>query len=132
MEKESLPLVSVIIPAYNSVKTIGKCLDSLKNQTYKNLEIIVVDDGSHDETLALVSKFNVTILSLEENRGAPHAMNVGAEKANGAHVFFIDADAWAPNWLIEKAVNLLMEDSSYAAVGGWYIPIGGHKLSSLL
>ena len=131
MEKDSLPLVSVIVPTFNSAKTIEKCLSSLKEQSYKNIEVIVVDDGSNDETLASISNYNVTVVSLKENRGAPHAMNVGAEKANGEYVFFLDADAWAPDWLIEKAVNLFLEDSSYSAVGGWYIPIGGNNLYSL-
>ena len=126
-----LPLVSVVIPVFNSEKTIEKCLDTVKCQTYPNLEVIVVDDGSSDETLTRVSKYNPIIIRNEQNLGAPHAMNVGAEKAQGEYVFFLDADAWAPNWLIEKAVSLISEDKSYSAVGGWYVPIGGDKLYSL-
>jgi glycosyltransferase involved in cell wall biosynthesis len=129
-KNENLPLVSVIIPVFNSEKTIGKCVESIKEQTYKNIEIIVVDDGSSDETLVQALKYDVSTIEIKQNQGAPHAMNVGIEHAKGKYVFFIDADAWAPKLLIEKAVNLLMENS-YSAVGGWYIPIGGHKLYSL-
>jgi glycosyltransferase involved in cell wall biosynthesis len=129
--KENSPLVSVIVPAYNSAGSIGKCLDSIKNQTYKNMEIIVVDDGSSDDTVAEASKHGITTVEIKPNRGAPHAMNVGARHAKGEYVFFIDGDAWAPKTLIEKAVNYITDKSGFSAVGGWYIPIGGHKLYGL-
>jgi glycosyltransferase involved in cell wall biosynthesis len=127
----NLPLVSVLVPVYNSEETIDRCLDSLKNQTYKNMEIIVIDDGSSDQTIAKASKYDVTTIEIEQNRGAPYAMNVGASQAKGEYVFYIDGDAWAPRGLIEKAVSYLMDNNGFSAVGGWYIPIGGNKLYAL-
>jgi glycosyltransferase involved in cell wall biosynthesis len=126
----NLPLVSVIVPAYNSSDTIDRCLASVEAQTYKNLEIIVIDDGSRDETVALASKHNVTLVEVKPNAGAPHAMNVGVEHAKGKYVFYLDADAWAPKWLIQRALDSFTE-GNYAALGGWYIPIGGDKLYGL-
>jgi glycosyltransferase involved in cell wall biosynthesis len=90
----------------------------------------VVDDGSRDETVALASKHPVAVVEVKPNAGAPHAMNVGAEHAKGKYVFYLDSDAWAPKWLIERAVSLL-KNGGYGAVGGWYIPIGGDKLYAL-
>jgi glycosyltransferase involved in cell wall biosynthesis len=132
VRNEDFPLVSVIIPSFNSARTIDSCIKSILNQTYQNLEIIVVDDGSSDCTLESASKHNVLVIPLKENSGAPHAMNVGAEKARGEYVFFMDADALAPQWLIKKAVDLLIENTSCVAVGGWYIPNAGHALYSLI
>ena len=128
---QNLPLVSVIVPVYNSEETIGRCLDSIENQTYKNIEIIVVDDGSGDGTLAEASKHPVKTVEIKPNMGAPHAMNVGAMQAKGEYVFFVDGDAWAPKNLIEKAVNYLADKNGHSAVGGWYIPIGGNELYAL-
>jgi len=130
--KTKFPLVSIVVPSFNSAKTIGACVESIQNQTYPNLEIIVVDDGSTDETLVNASKYGVHVIALKENRGAPHAMNVGAEKAEGKHIFFLDSDIVAPQRLIERAVNLLIRNTDCAAVGGWYVPTDGHKAYSLL
>lgn len=132
LEKDVFPLVSIVIPSYNAEKTIGQCLESIKNQSYPNLEVIVVDDGSKDETIKSVSKYNVSIIALENNYGAPHAMNVGAELAKGEYIFFLDSDALAPKWLIEKTVDILKKNADYAAGGGWYVANEGHRLYSLL
>lgn len=88
--------VSIIIPAYNAEKTIEKCLESALCQTYKNIEIIVIDDGSIDETpricddIAVIYK-NVKVYHIS-NSGAAVARNYGIEKASGDYIQFIDSD----------------------------------------
>ena len=87
------PLVSVIIPTYNYGRYLGKALASLRDQTYRNLEIIVVDDGSTDDTKTVVARFGPGIVYLyQENRGVSAARNAGLERAAGEFVAFLDAD----------------------------------------
>lgn len=84
-------LVSVIIAAYNEETDIGKCLESLKSQSYKSIEIIVIDDGSTDKTQQIVNKFNVRFRQQNHN-GPGVARNKGAKIAKGRILVFVDAD----------------------------------------
>ena len=88
--------VSIIIPTYNEEKNIEACLESLFKQLYRDFEIIVVDDGSSDKTLEVLSKFQITkdkIQILKQNHlGAGAARNLGAKKAKGEILVFVDAD----------------------------------------
>lgn len=86
-----IPKLSVIIPVYNEESCIEKCLNSLKNQTYHNFEIIVVDDGSTDKTLNIVKKSNTPIYH-QNHKGPGSARNLGAEKSKGEILIFVDAD----------------------------------------
>lgn len=89
----SSPLISVIIPVYNREKYIQKCLDIITNQTYKNLEIIVVDDGSTDSSLGIIKKYtNVILIEHEVNRGQSTARNTGIANATGKYIHFMDDD----------------------------------------
>jgi glycosyltransferase involved in cell wall biosynthesis len=86
--------VSVIIPAYNAAATIGETLRSVLDQTWRDIEVVVIDDGSTDDTATILAEFksqSVTILS-QENRGASSARNMGLRKAHGDYIQFLDAD----------------------------------------
>lgn len=91
------PLISIIIPAYNVESYIEETILSVKNQTLSNWELIVVDDGSTDNTYSVICKAvesiqqNVTILQ-QENRGQSAARNAGMEKASGVYIYFLDSD----------------------------------------
>ncbi len=96
------PLVSVIIPAYNQAHTLGRALQSAIDQTYHNLEIIVVDDGSTDGIERVVKNFTdlrICYLRHEHNRGAAAARNTGISEAKGHYVAFLDSD---DEWMSEK------------------------------
>lgn len=105
-------LVSVIIPMYNSEKYIGETILSVLNQTYENIEIIVIDDGSSDNSADIVKtmagKFeNVIKYYYENNAGVSRARNNGIEKANGKYVAFIDSDdLWMPDKLERQIYEL--------------------------
>jgi len=87
------PLVSVIIPTYNYGRYLGKALQSLEEQTCRNLEVIVVDDGSTDDTKSVVARFAPAIVYLyQENRGVSSARNTGLQRASGEFITFLDAD----------------------------------------
>jgi hypothetical protein len=100
-------LASVIVVCWNSADVLGGCLDRLLAQDYANYEIIVVDDGSRDDTLAVAERRasvdgDLKIVRSSHNRGCPAARNLGLEHAQGEIVAFIDADGFAvPSWLRE-------------------------------
>lgn len=101
-----MPFFSIIIPTYNRAKEIGKTLDSVINQTYKDYEIIVVDDFSNDGTEELIKKMNIPNLIYIKNqrsKGACGARNTGSEIAKGEWLAFLDSDdSWEPNKLEES------------------------------
>jgi glycosyltransferase involved in cell wall biosynthesis len=89
----SYPLISIIIPCYNSEKYISEAIESALNQTYPNIEVIVIDDGSTDKSVEEIQKYGDKIIwETGVNRGAPAARNRGLKKSNGEFVLFLDAD----------------------------------------
>jgi glycosyltransferase involved in cell wall biosynthesis len=82
-------MLSVIIPAFNEEKFLPRCLESLKNQKFKDFEIIVVDNNSTDKTAEIAKKFNVILVS-EKSQGVAYARNKGAEIAKGEILIFND------------------------------------------
>lgn len=111
MKKESF--VTVIIPAYNAEKYIEKCIDSILNQTYKDIELIVVDDGSNDNTGTICDKIASSDKRLKiihkKNAGVSAARNTGLSVASGDYITFVDADDWLDLDIIENAVNKYQE-----------------------
>lgn len=98
---ESLVTVSVIIPAYNAEKFIKESIDSVLSQTFNNFEIIVIDDGSSDNTFNIANSYGANVkVYMQNNAGAGAARNYGAKLAKGAWLAFLDADdLWAPEKL---------------------------------
>jgi len=92
------PLVSVIIPSYNHARYIATAVESVLAQTYSNIEVIVVDDGSSDDTEAVVTPFlrneRVRALFNRENRGQSSVIKQGLEMASGDFVSFLPSDDW--------------------------------------
>ncbi|MBD2343065.1 glycosyltransferase family 2 protein [Anabaena subtropica] len=122
--KSDFPLVSVIIPAYNAEKFISRTLQSVLSQTYKNIEVLVVDDGSQDRTSELVESFakadNRVILLKQSNQGVAIARNLAIEKSVGEYIAPIDADdIWYPQKLEKQVQCLLNTDSSVGLVYAW-------------
>jgi len=105
-----MQLISVIIPVYNHLPELKKALDSIKKQTYHNLEIIVVDDGSDEKVENKINKdeypFDICIVR-QENNGAPSARNKGFEMSKGEFVIFWDADIVGSREMLQKMHNVL-------------------------
>ena len=120
------PLVSVIIPVFNGEKFIEQSMESVQNQTYKFMELIVVNDGSTDATeskiLNFISKSNLHVKLLTTvNQGASHAKNLGIRSSSGQLIAFLDADdLWLPH-KIEKQVKMLLMNQDAIGVGCGYI-----------
>lgn len=107
--------VSVIIPTYNEGDVIKECLKSLKNQSYNDLEIIVVDDGSTDGMTKTISG---TILLKQEHKGPGAARNLGAKKAEGEILVFVDADMTFDKDFIRKLVEPIISDPTSPRLRG--------------
>ena len=108
------PLVSVIIPVYNDEEYLPQCLNSVINQTYKNIEIICVNDGSTDNSKEVIEKFidsRIRIIN-QENKGSATTRNVGLKNAAGEYVLFLDADDWIDKKLIEITFNVIQSNNA--------------------
>lgn len=97
-------LVSIIIPVYNSSLTLKKCLDSITNQTYNEIEIIVINDGSNDESEKIIMNYNDKRIKYYyiDNHGVSYARNLGINKSHGAYICFVDSDDYIDKNMIEK------------------------------
>lgn len=100
-------LISVIVPVYNLEQYIAKCIDSLLSQTYKNIEIVLVDNASTDNSSKICSDYalhncNIQYIGIEQNRGVVHARNVGIQNAKGKYIGFVDGDDWIENTMYEE------------------------------
>ena len=108
MEKK----ISIIIPVYNAEKFLKRCLESVINQTYKNFEVICVDDGSKDNSSKIIEKIakkdNRIILIKQKNQGVSIARNNAIEKSTGEYIMFLDSDDYMDKNMCEimiKAIN---------------------------
>jgi O-antigen biosynthesis protein len=114
------PMFSVVVCSFNGSRTIGECLEAISNLRYPAFEVIVVDDGSEDETAAIAAQHAVRLIRTP-NRGLSHARNVGWQAAKGEIVAYIDDDAYPdPDWLTYLAETFW--NRGYAGVGGPNIP----------
>lgn len=100
--------ISVIIPVYNEEKVIAECITSLQKQTYKDFEVIVVDDGSTDSTLEILHSFPIKIFK-ETHQGPGVARNRGAKEANGKILVFVDSDMTFEPDFLQKLIKPIVE-----------------------
>ncbi|MEM3698008.1 MAG: glycosyltransferase [Candidatus Bathyarchaeia archaeon] len=108
------PLVSVIVPTYNSQTTLRQCLQSIQKQIYKRIEIIVVDRHSTDETVQIAKNFKVKLFYVTQERST--AKNLGAKNARGEYLLFLDSDMELSSHVVEECVKLCEERNFDAAV----------------
>lgn len=106
----ALEKISIIIPMYNCEKYIKRCLDSLVNQTYKNMEIIVINDGSKDSSGEIVQTYvkkysNVKLIN-KKNAGVSSARNLGIKESTGKYVAFVDSDDWCEKQMYSEMMKL--------------------------
>ena len=105
----SSSLVSIIVPVYNVEQYLSKCLDSLINQTYRNLEIICVNDGSKDESYRILDQYSKRdsriVIVNQDNQGLSCARNTGMQYVHGLYLMFVDSDDWIDIDTCESAIN---------------------------
>lgn len=113
-------LISIIIPTLNSQKTLGRCLNSIKNQTYQNYEIIIVDGGSEDKTVEIAKKFDAKIINTNIKNMSKQT-NIGISNSNGLYIYRVDSDVVLNPKILEKSIEKC-ENEGYDGVCINWIP----------
>ncbi|WP_010237898.1 glycosyltransferase [Clostridium arbusti] len=111
-----MKIISIIVPIYNVEQYLSRCLDSIISQTYTNLEIILVDDGSTDDSWSICKKYakidKRIVLIKQENKGVSSARNEGIRIATGEYIAFVDSDDYIDNDMYEILYNLMNENNN--------------------
>lgn len=122
MKGKEMAVISIIVPVYNAEKSLKRCIDSLMNQTYKHLEIILVDDGSTDGSGEMCNQYasqdQRIVVIHKENAGVSSARNTGIEHATGTYIQFVDSDDYLDLNACEILVNGMEENQSELVICG--------------
>lgn len=120
----SNPLISVVVPVYNTEKFLKKCITSIQTQTYHNLEIILIDDGSTDRSGQIVNEFaekdKRIIVVHKQNGGESNARNIGLKMATGEYITFCDCDDWIDKDMYESMMGILVDGNIDMVAVSWY------------
>ncbi len=117
-------MVSIIIPCYNAEKTIKRCLESVISQTYKNIEIVIINDGSIDKTDSIIKKYindNRIKYYNRSNHGIGKTRNFGMKEATGEYITFLDSDDYLPNDAIDNLYKLAQKNKLDLVVSDYYV-----------
>lgn len=120
------PLVSVIMPVFNTARYINEAIDSILNQTYENFEFIIIDDCSEDESVAIIEGYEdprIKLIKNDRNLGISHTRNKGLAIAQGKYIAVFDSDDIAPKYRLEKQVSFLEKNPEFGLIGGAVQPI---------
>lgn len=116
--------ISIIVPIYNVEKCLRRCIDSILNQTFKDFELILVNDGSTDNCENICNEFMLKDTRVkyiyQRNKGVSEARNIGIENSSGKYIQFIDADDYVDENFLEIAINRLKNDNSDIVFFGFY------------
>jgi glycosyltransferase involved in cell wall biosynthesis len=129
-----VPKVSVVIPSYNRAEFVGQAIQSVLDQTWPNLELVVVDDGSTDHSMDVLRGFGDRIQVLthpqHENHGQSASINLGLQHTDGQYVAILDSDDWWEKNKLERQVNYLQSHPEIGLVygNGWSVSANGEKL----
>lgn len=116
--------ISIIIPCFNGEKTIRRCLDSVKAQTYPNFEVLFIDDGSTDQTRSIAQAYaredsRIRVITCEQNRGVSSARNLGVRLAQGDYIQFMDADDEMLPEMLETLLDAIKKENADIAVSNF-------------
>ena len=128
------PKISIIVPIYNTEKYLSKCIESIQNQTYKNLEIILVNDGSTDHSLQICHKYALNdqriIVIDKENRGISSARNSGLDIASGDYIGFVDSDDYISKDMYQYLLKASLKQNADIVECGFYRVDESYKIIS--
>lgn len=108
--------VSIVVPIYNAEETLNRCLDSLINQSYKNIEIVCVNDGSSDSSLKILNEYHdkdnrIVVIDNDKNRGCSFTKNRGIDNATGEFICFVDSDDYVESNMVYELVKFQKENN---------------------
>lgn len=126
--QQKASLVSIILPVYNAEKSIGRCLDSILSQDYENIEVLVIDDGSSDQSWQIISEYSrkdSRIVAIQKsNSGVSSTRNRGLQLARGKYIQFIDSDDWLPFDSTKLLVREMEKNNAQMVIGDFYRVVG--------
>lgn len=132
----SLPLISIIIPVYNTEKYLNRCIDSVINQSYTNIEIILINDGSKDNSGQICDAYKDEdtriVVIHKQNQGLSKARNSGMEIARGEYIMFVDSDDWIDIRMCETMVNALSTFHVQAVMCSYVREYPGRSLQKVI
>lgn len=115
-------LLSIIVPVYNTSQYLARCLNSLINQSLTNIEIIIINDGSTDQSDEIIQQYlihgNIRYVKLEKNTGLGYARNLGIEKSSGKYIAFVDSDDWVDLDFFKMLTDTITMDNTDIVIGG--------------
>ena len=121
------PAISVVVPVFNTGAQVGRCLDSVLRQTFRDIEVLVIDDGSTDRTPEILreralSDNRIRVITLPENHGVPYARNLAIDEAHGQYLYYMDSDDWIdPDYLEEMFLRAERTGQDVVINGNWYL-----------
>lgn len=122
-----MPKISVIVPTYNTEKYIGRCIESILNQSYKELELIIINDGSTDSSAEIIKKYakkDSRIIFIDnKNCGVSESRNIGIRNAKGEYIQFVDSDDFIDENMLKDTLQLLEEQNADMVITGLYLDI---------
>ncbi len=128
---EQIPKVSIIVPVYNVAPYLRRCMDSIINQTYRNIEIICIDDGSTDESGKILDEYaesddRINVVHTN-NAGVASARNTGLSLASGEYLLFVDGDDWIDTATCQKAVSSISTESADVVMWSYIREFSDHS-----
>ena len=131
MPYKNIPYVSIVVPVFNTEKYLEKCINSIISQTLKNIEIIIIDDGSTDNSLKIAQSLekidNRIKVYHKSNGGLSSARNYGIQKAKGMYVGFVDSDDYVESGMFKYLFDSCTKRNSSISICGWYIVFENKK-----
>lgn len=132
---ENNPAISIIVPVYNTALYLDRCLDSLLNQSYRNIEIILVDDGSTDDSGTICDKYALQdkriVVIHKNNRGVSVARNTGLDVAKGEYILFVDSDDYLNTDCLEKLIYFVNVEQCDVVVFDYYITYPSREIKHI-
>ena len=119
----SKPLLTVVIPVYNTGEYLSRCIESVMNQTINNIDIIIINDGSTDDSEKIIKKYilkqpDINYIKLEKNIGVGNARNLGIDKTKTKYIAFIDSDDWVDATYYENMLQTIEHDKTDVCISG--------------
>ena len=118
------PLISIILPVYNTAPYLRRCINSIINQTYKNLEVICIDDGSTDGSELILDEYAVCDTRIKvihkQNGGESSARNIGLKMMTGQYIGFVDCDDWVEANMYERLLSVAIQKDVDMVASPWF------------